>query len=347
MKKKKVIKMTLISSFISFAIFIPLIILAQDSKLPTFAPPDLKVSIPQLKNFEKITCQEGNICDIPWLGQYIGGIQKYAIGIVGILAVIVLMIGGVIWLTAAGNQNQIGRAKKMIAGSLVGLTLVFSSYIILFLINPNLTIMKSLQVGYINKIDLSEIILEGHEPQTNSANSLPITDNSFDTTFKNFAGCIGVDWRILKGMAFQESGLDPSVVNPSGFIGLFQTKLIYCESSVTLIGFPASFCNAGVKDPAVNTAIACGMLKTNLGTINSKCSSTSDSKKLHLIYFGHSSGGGALKKAISTHGCDATTWPSNIFKGAPKDHVLETTATITGLGVSSISNTSENGQCPK
>jgi hypothetical protein len=145
MKKKKVIKMTLISSFISFAIFIPLIILAQDSKLPTFAPPDLKVSIPQLKNFEKITCQEGNICDIPWLGQYIGGIQKYAIGIVGILAVIVLMIGGVIWLTAAGNQNQIGRAKKMIAGSLVGLTLVFSSYIILFLINPNLTIMKSLQ----------------------------------------------------------------------------------------------------------------------------------------------------------------------------------------------------------
>ncbi len=132
--------------------------LAQDTKLPTFTPPDLKVSIPGLNSLQKVTCQEGNICNIPWLGQYIAGLQSYAIGIVGIIAVIVLMIGGVIWLTSAGNPNQVGQAKKMIAGSLVGLFLVFGSYLILYLVNPNLTVMKSLQVGYISKIDLDEII---------------------------------------------------------------------------------------------------------------------------------------------------------------------------------------------
>lgn len=134
--------------------------LAQDTKLPTFTPPDLKVSLPGLENFQKVTCQEGNICYIPWLGQYIAGLQRYAIGVVGIIAVIVLMLGGIIWLTAAGNLHQIDEAKKMIAGSLVGLFLVFGSYLILYLVNPNLTVMKSLQVGYISKIDLDEIMAD-------------------------------------------------------------------------------------------------------------------------------------------------------------------------------------------
>jgi 3D (Asp-Asp-Asp) domain-containing protein len=153
----KKIFLTLVFVFLGFS---PLIIFAQDSKLPTFTPPDLKVSIPGLNSLQKVTCQEGNICNIPWLGQYIAGLQRYAIGVIGIIAVIVLMIGGVIWLTSAGNPNQVGQAKKMIAGSLVGLFLVFGSYLILFLVNPNLTVMKSLQVGYIDKIDLDEIMAE-------------------------------------------------------------------------------------------------------------------------------------------------------------------------------------------
>ncbi len=118
-----------------------------------------------MKPLQNVQCT-AETCSIPWLGQYIGGIQKYAIGIVGILTVIVLMIGGVIWLTAAGNQNQVGKAKKMIAGSLVGLFLVFSSYLILYLVNPNLTKMKSLEVSYIKNIPLKYSLSE--EQYTNS-----------------------------------------------------------------------------------------------------------------------------------------------------------------------------------
>ncbi|HRH32743.1 MAG TPA: 3D domain-containing protein [bacterium] len=149
--------------------FFPFVIFAQDTKLPTFTPPNLKVSIPGLQGFEKVTCQEGNICNIPWLGQYIAGLQRYAIGIVGIIAVIVLMLGGIIWLTAAGNPHQIDEAKKMIAGSLIGLFLVFGSYSILYLVNPNLTVMKNLQIGYINKIDLDELLAEITSSETLSS----------------------------------------------------------------------------------------------------------------------------------------------------------------------------------
>lgn len=320
--------------------------LAQDEKLPPLKAPDLKVSIPGAQALQDVECSVNTLCNIPWLGQYIAALQSYAVGIIGIVAVIVLMLGGVVWLTAGGNQSRIEEAKKMIGGSIAGIFIAFGGYLILYVINPELTVMKSLQVLTIQKIDLLAIELEGHSPQSDAPDGKPIGDSTFDTTFKNFAACAGVDWRLLKGIAYKESHLSPTVVNSDGFTGLFQTKQIYCRDSVAVIGFPPSFCNAGVKDPAVNTAIATGMLKTNLGYINNRCSSISDTVKIFMIYYGHSSGGGALKKAINTYGCNPTTWPSSIFKGATKDYVNETVDVVLAQGVTNISNTSQNGRCP-
>lgn len=148
----------IIINLIFFIIFTPKIIFAQDQKLPTLKSPDLKVSIPGIDKLQDITCAESGSCNIPWLGQYIGGIQRYAIGVVGIIAVIVLMIGGIIWLTAAGNSSQIAQAKKFIGGSLFGLLLVLGSYVILYMVNPNLTVMKSLGIKSLERVDLAEIL---------------------------------------------------------------------------------------------------------------------------------------------------------------------------------------------
>jgi len=41
-------------------------------------------------------------------------------GIIGILAALALMIGGVIWLIAAGNASRISEAKAWIGASLTG-----------------------------------------------------------------------------------------------------------------------------------------------------------------------------------------------------------------------------------
>lgn len=76
------------------------------------------------------------------IAEYIEVIYKYAIGIVGIVAAVVLMIGGVIWLTAGGNTTKVGEAKAWIGASLTGLVLVLTSYMILSQINPNLTEFK-------------------------------------------------------------------------------------------------------------------------------------------------------------------------------------------------------------
>ena len=88
-----------------------------------------------------------------WIGEYISGIYKYAIGIVGILAAIVLMWGGLMWLTAGGNTGQVSEAKEWIKASLTGLLIALSSYLILYTVNPDLLKFSSLDVTTIKKIN--------------------------------------------------------------------------------------------------------------------------------------------------------------------------------------------------
>lgn len=72
------------------------------------------------------------------LAKYVEAIYKYAIGIIGILATVVMMWGGVVWITAGGNTERISNAKSWIGASLTGLVLALASYTILYTINPNL-----------------------------------------------------------------------------------------------------------------------------------------------------------------------------------------------------------------
>jgi len=72
------------------------------------------------------------------IAKYVRVIYKYAIGIVGILAAVVLMVGGVMWIIAGGNSTAIGEAKSWIGASLTGLLLALLSYLILATVNPAL-----------------------------------------------------------------------------------------------------------------------------------------------------------------------------------------------------------------
>jgi len=80
------------------------------------------------------------------IGFYITEIYKYAVSIVGILASIVIMWGGVRWLTAGGNQEAVSDAKKWIEGALSGLVLMMTSYMILYFVNPDLTNFKLITI---------------------------------------------------------------------------------------------------------------------------------------------------------------------------------------------------------
>ncbi|MCK5320901.1 hypothetical protein KAJ61_05965 [Candidatus Parcubacteria bacterium] len=85
------------------------------------------------------------------IADYIQAIYKYAIGVVAILATVVMMIGGVVWITAGGNQTRVGEAKQYISGSLTGMVLVFCSYMILNTINPDLVKFKPVGIETVDE----------------------------------------------------------------------------------------------------------------------------------------------------------------------------------------------------
>lgn len=73
------------------------------------------------------------------IADYIRVIYKYAIGVVGILATVVMMIGGIMWIMSGGSPERAGEAKAYISASLTGLVLTLCSYLILATVNPALT----------------------------------------------------------------------------------------------------------------------------------------------------------------------------------------------------------------
>jgi len=83
------------------------------------------------------------------IAMYIRIIYNYAIGIIGILAAVVLMVGGVLWIVAGGNATQIGEAKAWIGAALTGLVLALTSYLILSTVNPALV---NLEITKINSV---------------------------------------------------------------------------------------------------------------------------------------------------------------------------------------------------
>jgi len=130
--------------FVSFFVIVPLSPVLADTGMPK-----LQIDIPTIRFSPANPCttvgDESKLC-VNWIAEYIAGIYKYAIGIVGILATVVMMIGGVMWIMSGGNASTAGEAKSWITASLTGLIITLTSYMILFQINPALVIWGPLKI---------------------------------------------------------------------------------------------------------------------------------------------------------------------------------------------------------
>jgi hypothetical protein len=73
--------------------------------------------------------------ELPELIRYI---YMFALGAVGIVALIAILIGAVMYVTSAGNPDKMRDAKDRIISAILGIILLLSSVLILRLINPDL-----------------------------------------------------------------------------------------------------------------------------------------------------------------------------------------------------------------
>ena len=66
--------------------------------------------------------------DVPDL---VGGIIQKLLGVTGVLALLMFILGGVTWMTSAGNPEKITKGKNTIVWAVFGLAFIFFSYAIL------------------------------------------------------------------------------------------------------------------------------------------------------------------------------------------------------------------------
>lgn len=50
------------------------------------------------------------------------------LGFLGIIAVVIVLLGGFKWMTAGGNEDQIETAKKLITNGVIGLIIILMSW---------------------------------------------------------------------------------------------------------------------------------------------------------------------------------------------------------------------------
>lgn len=100
------------------------------------------------------------------LAKYISAFYIFFAGVAGILAVVVMMWGGFHYITSAGNSQKISQAKEIISNAIIGLILVFTSYLLLNTINPNLTRLTLPTLSSVQTIYQSTIYCEAGGPSS-------------------------------------------------------------------------------------------------------------------------------------------------------------------------------------
>lgn len=273
--------------------------------------PELGVPIPGYT--PAAPTREGSIVRVAFLAGYINAVYRYLTGIILVVAIVMVVYGGFLYLVGSAGVGSIQRGKQIITDAIMGMVITLAAFALLNTVAPATTQLKTLELGYVS----GEILYEaggieefGEAPAgaPSSSCSAPrrgSSDTTYDSLFQRYAPCAGLDWRILKAVAFKESAFRECVTNRYGFTGLFQVRPDTC--ALRRFGREAD-CNRLIN-PEINTAAAAvGQLRSGADFINRLCPGLSDAHRfVTFLYFAHNSGAGNLQTVIRDVGCNATS----------------------------------------
>ncbi|MFA7365040.1 MAG: pilin [Patescibacteria group bacterium] len=56
------------------------------------------------------------------------GIINTVLTLLGIIAVVIVLLGGFKWMTAAGNEDKVSEAKKLLGAGVIGLVIIMAAW---------------------------------------------------------------------------------------------------------------------------------------------------------------------------------------------------------------------------
>ncbi|MDZ4221273.1 MAG: pilin [Patescibacteria group bacterium] len=76
------------------------------------------------------SAEDVNVGESDDLKGSIANVVNILLGFLGILAVVIIIYAGFKWMTAAGNEEQVGDAKKMLVQAVIGLVIIMMAWAI-------------------------------------------------------------------------------------------------------------------------------------------------------------------------------------------------------------------------
>lgn len=77
----------------------------------------------------------------------IARIIKIALGLLGTVAVVIILYGGFVWMTASGNEEKVSQAKKILLNGTIGLAIIILAFSIASFVLNALTGATSVHIG--------------------------------------------------------------------------------------------------------------------------------------------------------------------------------------------------------
>lgn len=84
-----------------------------------------------------LTDQLGEVNDAAGLGgdsssltETIGSLISVLLGFLGVIFLVLIIYAGLLWMTAAGNEDNVKKAKSILLNSVIGLVILLSAYAI-------------------------------------------------------------------------------------------------------------------------------------------------------------------------------------------------------------------------
>lgn len=120
----------------------------------TYTAPALSIEIPGLE-FTPAT-RDGNDVVSNYLGEYIRAAYTWVLTAGSLLAVVMIMLGGLQYMLARGKQASISKAVDRIRHAVVGIILLFGAFSIAQVVDSSLLTFDALHITYIDKSEWYE-----------------------------------------------------------------------------------------------------------------------------------------------------------------------------------------------
>src|SRR3989338_829662 len=118
---------------------------------------------------------------VPDLGAYIRIVYRWAVPFAAILAVVVIMVAGLMWIVS-GAADQKATAQQWIRNALIGLLLALGSYVILQTINPDLVALRLPRAYIVRQIPAGALWCSSDPPETRFSMDLPTSPSGYTKT---------------------------------------------------------------------------------------------------------------------------------------------------------------------